>query len=122
MAKTDKKYTTPRGDVEFQSRREALLRGRVKSHFFGLIGTKSTTVYGERAFLLGGSIGFTFNRSFSVGVAAYARAMAGMGALELDVDFDPGKPAFGGLFFEYSFAPYRKIYFKASALFGSGNS
>lgn len=122
LAKTDKKYTTPRGDVEFQSRREALLRGRVKSHFFGLIGTKTTSVYGEQAFLLGGSIGFTFNRSFSVGIAAYARAAAGMGALELDVDFDPGKPAYGGVIFEYSFAPHRKIYFKAGALFGSGNS
>jgi hypothetical protein len=122
IAKTDKIYTTPRGDAEFQSRREALLRGRVKSHFFGLIGTKSTSVYGEQAFLLGGSVGFTFNRSFSVGIAAYARAIAGMGALELDVDFDPGRPAYGGVFFEYSLAPHRKIHFKASVLFGSGNS
>lgn len=122
LAKTDKIYTTPRGDAEFQARREALLRGRVKSRFFGLIGTKSTSVYGEQAFLLGGSIGFTFNRSFSVGIAAYARAVAEMGALELDVDFDPGKPAYGGVIFEYAFAPYKKIHFKARALFGSGNS
>ena len=122
LVKTDKEYTTPRGDTEFQSRREALLRGRVKSRFFGQISTKSTRVFEEQAFLLGGSIGFTFNRSFSVGLAAYARAISGMGALELDVDFDPGRPAYGGVLFEYSFAPHRKLHFKVSALFGSGNS
>jgi hypothetical protein len=107
LAKTDKIYTTPRGDVEFQQRREALFRGRIKSHFFIGIATKSTRVYGEQAFLLGGSLGFTFNRSFSVGFAAYARAVAGMGALELEAEFDPGKPAYGNVIFEYAFVSFQ---------------
>ncbi len=111
----------PEEETSAPIRKEALLGDNIKTHFFGGIGTKSTSIDGEYAVLVGGSIGLTFNRSFSVGLAGYGRAVSENGALELDVDFDPGQPAYGGVTFSYAFFPDRKVHLRAGALFGSGN-
>jgi hypothetical protein len=60
---------------------------------------------------MGGSLGVTINRVFSVGFAGYGKA-----------NFDPGLPGYGGLFFAYNFSPTKKLHFRATALAGSGTS
>jgi len=121
LMKTDVRDIKRVEDTSGPLKRDSLLGNSFETHFYGGPVMKSTRIYGEYAVLLGGTIGLTFNRNFSVGLAAYARAVHGEGALELDVDMDPGKPGYGGLTFAYSFAPSRKIHFEVGALLGSGN-
>jgi hypothetical protein len=111
FAETDVAYTTPRGRREEQIEKHTLLQGKSTYRVFGELGSKSTRVDGEYGLLLGGSLGLTINRMFSVGVAGYGRT-----------NMDYGHPDYGGLFFAYNFNPSRKLHFRVTALAGSGTS
>jgi hypothetical protein len=115
---TSKAYTTPRGNAQFRSRRRSLLRRRVKRRFFTGAGTKATRIYGENAWLVGGSIGYTFNRTISFGFAWYARAEVDEGS---HGEFNTGKPNYMGVTFGYAFKSHKKFHWKAGLLLGSGN-
>jgi hypothetical protein len=111
FAETDVAYTTPRGRREEQIEKHTLLQGKSTYRVFGELGSKSTRVDGEYGLLLGGSLGLTINRVFSVGVAGYGRS-----------NIDYGHPDYGGLFFAYNINPSRKLHFRVTALAGSGTS
>lgn len=111
FAETDVEYTTPRGRRAEQIDKHTLLQGKSTYRIFGELSSKSTEIDGEYGLLMGGSLGMTINRVFSVGFAGYGKA-----------NFDPGLPGYGGLFFAYNFSPTRKLHFRATALVGSGTS
>ncbi len=94
-----------------RERRETILKGQTRIAFFAEIGTKTTTLHGETALLMGGNFGATFNHTFSVGVAGYGKA-----------NFDPGLPGYGGITLAYTFMPERMIHIRATALAGSGTA
>jgi hypothetical protein len=108
---TDVEYTTPRGRRAEQIEKHTVLQGKSTYRIFGEVGSKSTEICGEYGLLMGGSLGVTINRVFSVGFAGYGKA-----------NFDPGLPGYGGLFFAYNFSPSKKLHFRATALVGSGTS
>jgi hypothetical protein len=111
FAETDVEYTTTRGRRAEQIDKHTLLEGKSTYRVFGELGSKNTQIDGEYGLLMGGSLGVTINRVFSVGFAGYGKA-----------NFDPGLPGYGGLFFAYNFSPARKLHFRATALVGSGTS
>jgi hypothetical protein len=111
FAETDVEYTTPRGQREVQIEKHTVLQGKSTYKVFGEVSSKSTRIDEDYALLMGGSLGVTINRVFSVGFAGYGKA-----------NFDPGLPGYGGLFFAYNFSPSRKLHFRATALAGSGTS
>jgi hypothetical protein len=111
FAETDVEYTTPRGQRTVQIEKQAVLQGKSTYRVFGELGSKSTEIDGEYGLLMGGSLGVTINRVFSVGFAGYGKA-----------NFDPGLPGYGGIFFAYNVSPTRKLHFRATALVGSGTS
>lgn len=111
FAKTDKKYTTPRGDRSIRVRKETVLRGKRRITFYAELGSKTTSIDGETFLFMGGNFGLTFNNVFSVGVAGYGKA-----------NFDPGLPGYGGVTFAYVFHPERKVHYRITALAGSGTA
>ena len=111
FAETDLEYTTPRGQRAEQVEKQAVLQGKSTYRVFGELSSKSIEIDGEYGLLLGGSLGVTINRVFSVGFAGYGKA-----------NFDPGLPGYGGLFFAYNFSPTKKLHFRATAIVGSGTS
>ena len=111
FAETDVEYTTPRGRRAEQIDKHTVLHGKSTYRVFGELSSKSTEIDGEYGLLMGGSLGVTINRVFSVGFAGYGKA-----------NFDPGLPGYGGLFFAYNFSPTKKLHFRATALVGSGTS
>jgi uncharacterized caspase-like protein len=111
FAETDVEYTTPRGRRAEQIDKHTVLEGKSTYRVFGELGSKSTEIDGEYGLLMGGSLGVTINRVFSVGFAGYGKA-----------NFDPGLPGYGGLFFAYNFSPIRKLHLRATTLVGSGTS
>lgn len=111
FAESDVEYTTPRGRRAEQIDKHTVLQGKSTYRIFGEVSSKSTEIYGEYGLLMGGSLGVTINRVFSVGFAGYGKA-----------NFDPGLPGYGGLFFAYNFSPTKKLHFRATALAGSGTS
>jgi hypothetical protein len=111
FAETDVEYTTPRGQREVQIEKHTVLQGKSTYKVFGEVSSKSTRIDEDYALLMGGSLGVTINRVFSVGFAGFGKA-----------NFDPGLPGYGGLFFAYNFSPSRKLHFRATALAGSGTS
>jgi hypothetical protein len=115
-----------RSSKEPQIPKETLLRGESHAYFFGEFGTKTTEIFDEFAVLVGGQLGWTFNSSFSVGFAGYARA-------EHEDYYDCGSwdygyyeycdyrgPAYGGITTAFIFPPKNLIHFKVGALFGAG--
>ncbi len=115
---TDKVFTTPRGGKAFRKRRRSLLKRRVKKRFFTRAGTKATKVYGKQAWLVGGTVGYTFNGTMSVGLSRYSRTESGPDA---DGEFERSDPSYMGIALEYSFNPHKKLHWRAGALFGAGN-
>lgn len=111
FAVTDVEYTTPRGRREEQIEKQAVLQGKSTYRIFGGISSKSTEINGQYGLLMGGSLGMTINRVFSIGLAGYGRS-----------NIDYGQPDYGGLFFAYDFSPARKLHFRVTALAGSGTS
>ena len=111
FAESDVEYTTPRGRRAEQIDKHTVLQGKSTYRIFGEVSSKSIEIYGEYALLMGGSLGVTINRVFSVGFAGYGKA-----------NFDPGLPGYGGLFFAYNFSPTKKLHLRATALVGSGTS
>lgn len=111
FAETAVEYTTPRGRRAEQIDKHTVLQGKSTYRIFGEFSSKSTEIYGKYALLMGGSLGVTINRVFSIGFAGYGKA-----------NFDPGLPGYGGLFFAYNFSPTKKLHFRATALVGSGTS
>jgi hypothetical protein len=111
FAETDVEYTTPRGKREEQIEKHTVLQGKSSYKIFGGLSSKSTEIDGEYGLLLGGSLGLTINRVFSVGVAGYGRS-----------NIDYGQPDYGGLFLAYNFSPSRKLHFRVTALAGSGTN
>lgn len=122
LEKTDDISPAPLKETSAQFERDALLGDQIETNLYGGMKIKPTRIWGENAILIGGNIGMTFNNSFSVGFAGYGRAIAGPDTFEIDVDFDWGRPAYGGVTLEYSFVPMRKAHLKAGALLGAGNS
>jgi hypothetical protein len=111
FSETDVEYTTPRGQREVQIEKHTVLEGKSTYRVFGELSSKSTEIYGEYGLLLGGSLGVTINRVFSVGFAGYGKS-----------NFEPGLPGYGGLFFAYNISPLRKLHLRATAIVGSGTS
>jgi len=109
FTKSDKIDAVARGDLKAQSKRTVLLR-RGKKHFYREIITKSTSIYGEIAVLIGFHLGWTFNQRVSVGFAGYGK-----------VNMPPGLPGYGGVTFKYTFNPRKKFHFQVGALLGSGS-
>ena len=99
-----------------------LISEGTERHFYWGIGAKFTKIYGEYAILIGGNTGVNINRTFSVGAAVYGRVVSVNESLEIDVDFDHGEPAYGGMTFGYSVSSNRRVYIQAQALFGLGNT
>jgi len=104
-------YTTPRGAREEKLQRDTVLQGKSKYRLFGEFTTKSASINGDYGLLMGGIIGVTVNRVFSVGAGGYGKA-----------NFDAGLPGYGGVYFAYNFNPDRKLHFRASILAGAGTS
>ncbi len=111
FAKTDKKYTTPRGDRTIRVQKETVLRGKRRITLFAELASKTTSIYGQTFFFMGANFGLTFNNVFSVGLAGYGKS-----------NFNPGLPGFGGVSFAYVFHPERKVHFRITALAGSGTA
>jgi hypothetical protein len=119
----------PKGEPQLSAKqpeipRETLLGGESYSHFYGEVDTKTTDVYDEFAVLVGGQLGWTFNRSFSIGFAAYGRAEHehDNDCWDCYRDCDYRGPAYGGITTAFIFPPKNLIHFKVGALFGSGYS
>jgi hypothetical protein len=106
--KSKKIDTVARGDLNARSRR-TVLQKRGKSHIYAGISTKSTSINGDTAVLMGFHLGLTFRQRFSVGFAGYGK-----------VNMPPGLPGYGGVTVEYSFNPWKKFHYKVGALMGSG--
>jgi hypothetical protein len=111
-------------EMNVQIPKETLLGGETHSHFYGEIGTKSTEVNDEFSVLVGGQLGWTFNHSFSLGFAAYARAEH---EYEYEYEYwdryryyDYRGPAYGGITTAFIFPPKNLIHLKVGALFGAG--
>ncbi|MGD9346414.1 MAG: hypothetical protein PVH84_11155 [Candidatus Aminicenantes bacterium] len=108
--------------------KETLLKGESHAYFFGEFGTKTTEIFDEFAVLVGGHLGWTFNHTFSVGFAGYARAEHedeyGCGCWDWDCDHyrycDYRGPAYGGITTAFIFPPQNLVHFKVGALFGAG--
>ena len=112
----------PEERIQGQPQKETLLEDRIKMHITGGLDIKSTRIFDEQSVLIGGNIGLTLNNSLYIGVAGYARALHADGCFDLDLDFDAGRPAYGGLVLGYSFFPSRKIHFRVETLLGGGDS
>ncbi len=112
----------PHMQIQTQPQKETLLGDRIELHITGGICFKSTNVFEEHAVFIGGNIGVTLNRNIFIAIAGYARAVREDGAFDLDVDWDPGKPAYGGLTLGYSFFPSRRIHFRVETLLGGGDA
>ncbi|MGD2294934.1 MAG: caspase family protein [Candidatus Aminicenantes bacterium] len=121
FVETEKMYTTPRGDREMKIR-ETIWKEKLRLGLFVECGTKSTKIYGDRGILLGLQAGININRSFSIGAGLFGRAYADLGALDIDIDFKTGKPAYGGLYFAYTALPERRLHLQTGALFGFGSA
>ncbi|UCC39033.1 MAG: hypothetical protein JSV96_14665 [Candidatus Aminicenantes bacterium] len=111
FAATDHKFAAPQKEKISEERRMTILRGKTSYRFFAEIVTKTTSIHGETAVLMGGNFGFTINRTFSIGVGGYGKA-----------NFDPGLPGYGGITFAYVFSPLKEVHFRATALAGSGTA
>ena len=121
LVETDKVYTTPRGDRDVKIRENRFgIRNRIG--FFVEASTVSTRIYGERGVLLGGKAGFVFNRKYSLGAGLYGRAFANLEPFDIDVDFSPGRPAYGGLYMAYTSSPNSSFHIQTEALLGFGDS
>jgi hypothetical protein len=107
---------------ELQLPKETLLSGKSSAYFYGEIGIKTIDLFDEFMVLVGGQLGWTFNNSFSVGFAGYARAEDEDKSIYWDcyryVDYIG--PAYGGITTAFIFLPKSLIHFKAGALFGAG--
>lgn len=133
---TPEEVKTPAEDKpEFESHRrtkeppipkETLLGGESHAYFFGEFGTKTTEIFDEFAVLVGGQLGWTFNSSFSVGFAGYARAEHEDYYDCNNWEYDRYRycdyrgPAYGGITTAFIFPPKNLIHFKVGALFGAG--
>lgn len=106
--------------------KETLLKGESHANFYGEFGTKTTEIFDEFAALVGGHLGWTFNHSFSVGFAGYARAEPedeyGSGCWNCDCyrHCEYRGPAYGGFTTAFIFPPKNLVHFKVGALFGAG--
>jgi hypothetical protein len=112
----------PQEQIQIQPQKETLLGDRIEMGIAGGIDFKSTKICDEHGVLIGGNIGVTLNRNFYIGVAGYARAVRENGAFDLEVDFDDGRPSYGGLILGYSFFPLRKVHFRVETLLGGGDA
>ncbi len=121
FVETDKVYTTPRGDRDLKIR-ENRYRVQNRIGLFVEASTISTRIYGERGVLLGGKAGFVFNRKYSLGAGLYGRAFANLEPFDIDVDFSPGRPAYGGLYVAYTTSPNSSFHIQTEALLGFGDS
>ena len=121
FAETDKIYTTPRGDRDVRIK-ENISRIQNRIGFFVEASTISTHIYEDQGVLVGGKAGFVFNRRYSLGVGLYGRMFADLEPLDMDVDFSPGRPAFGGLYLAYTPSPKSSFHIQTEALLGLGDS
>lgn len=114
FSKSDKKYTTPRGDRSVQVQKETLLMKKSGIRLFGELNSKALSSNDATCLLLGGGAGLTFGNVFSFGVVGYGKSnFAGGG---------PGLPGYGGLFFAYVFNPEKKFHWRITSLVGSGTA
>ncbi len=114
--------TIPEERIQIQPQKETLLEDRIKMHISGGLDIKSTRIFDEQSVLVGGNIGLTLNDRLYIGLAGYSRAVHADGCFELDLDFDAGRPSYGGLVLGYSFFPSRKVHFRVETLLGGGHS
>lgn len=122
MLETVERTDIPQEQIQTQTQKETLLGDRIEMYIAGGIDFKSTKICDEHGVLIGGNIGVTLNRNFYVGVAGYTRAVRENGAFDLEVDFDDGRPSYGGLILGYSFFPLRKVHFRVETLLGGGDA
>lgn len=116
---TDQMFTTPRGTAQFRKQRRSMLKRRVKRAFFTEAGTKAAIIHNESAWMAGGSLGYTFNRTISFGFAWYGRANAGENGNH--GEFSTGEPNYMGIMMNYAFKPYKKFHWRTGLFLGSGN-
>jgi hypothetical protein len=110
--------------------KQTLLGAEGHSHFYGEFGTKTTDTFDEFSVLVGGQLGWTFDHTFSIGFAAYARAEHEdeYGCRDWDWDCNDYRyceyrgPAYGGFTFAFMYPSKSLIHLKVGALFGGGYS
>ena len=122
MFVAEERDDAPREHVAELPPKDTLLGDRIQVRLTGGLELKSARIFDEYGVLFGGNIGVTLNRNFSIGVAGYSRAAQGPGCFDLDVDFDEGKPSYGGLVLGYAFRPSKKVHFRIGALLGGGST
>jgi hypothetical protein len=109
--KSDKLDTVARGDLKYRERMRVFKKRGKKANFFFSYNQKFTRAQGKTAWLTGGQLGITFNKSLSLGIAGYS-----------DSDLIPllNNVSYGGLTLEYAL-PSRSFYnLKAGCLIGDG--
>jgi hypothetical protein len=112
-------YTTPRGTKQFRTQRQSLLRRRVKRQFFSRAEVKTVLVEDQSAWLVGGNMGYRFNRTLALGFAWYSRAKIGEG--DSSGEFKTGEPSYMGITIAYAFKPHKKFHWQTRLLIGTGN-
>lgn len=112
FSKSDKKYTTPRGDRSVQVQRETLIMKKSKIHFYGELSSKTMSLNNATCVLLGGGVGLTFGNVLSFGVAGYGKSTFAGGG--------PGFPNYGAFSFAYIINPEKKFHWRITALVGAG--
>ncbi|MCP4216869.1 MAG: caspase family protein [bacterium] len=108
--KTEKIDTVARGDLKVLKRKKVLLTGKGKIRLFATALNKLVTVNKSWQVISGGYFGITFNRSLSVGFAAYGGS-----------DKPEGMSAYAGILMEYDFNPFSRFHVKVGGLLGYGN-
>ncbi len=114
FSRSDKQYTTPRGDRSVRVQKETLLRKKSKLLIFAELGSKTASINGSTGLMLGGGVGLTFGQAFSVGVAGYAKS-------NFEGGF-PGSLNYDGLTFAYAFKRDKMLHWRVTALVGVGTT
>jgi len=107
---TDKIDAVARGDLKYQERRRVFKKRSRKPNFFVASVSRYTRAHGRSALMLGGYVGITFNKAFSIGFASFANTY----------DFPLGHPVYWGVTMEYALPTKGYFNLKFGAMVGSG--
>ncbi len=111
FSRSDKKYTTPRGDRIIQIQKETLIQNH-HATFFGELSSKIMSMNNATCLLMGGGVGLTFGNVFSFGLAGFGKANQAGGG--------PGLPAHGVFTLAYVFNPEKTFHWRITTHIGSG--
>ncbi len=113
FSRSEKAYTTPRGDRIVQLRKETLIPDHHVA-YFGELSSKITRLNNAPCLLMGGGFGWTFGNVFSLGLAGFGKVNQAGGG--------PGMPGYGALTLAYIFDPEKKMHWRITAHVGAGSA